>query len=409
MTTKKKRSFLIAIADLFNFKHSDPINLTGRYDPVFLILTFALICFGLVMLFSASFARAHYFKSNSLYFISRQAIRAVIGLIGMFIIAKIDYRKYKKFTLAAYIIGIILLAAVIVVGKPDENGIKRWLSLGGPFQFQPSEIMKIALILTFATLISKNYKKMKYFKYGVLNFVIILSVVIILMLLEPHLSGTVLLCSIAGIMMFVGGTPVKWFVIVFSLAIIALLYIMFFKGNYMSGRTYIWLHPFTDPLNQSMQTDQSLLAIGSGGLFGLGLGLSRQKFLYLPEVQNDFVFAVICEELGAVGAIAVIILFMCFCFKGFEIALKVDDKFGSLMCTGIISQFIIQAIFNIAVVTSTIPNTGISLPFFSYGGTALVMQLWELGIVLNISKHCHTPKLIKLKTTNQTLTSKTLV
>lgn len=405
MNIKKKKNFFMSFIDLFNFKNSDPINLTGRYDPVFLILIYALICFGLVMLFSASFARAHYFKGNSFHFISRQAVRALIGLIGMFIIAKIDYKKYKKLATTAYFIGIILLVAVLIIGKADENGIKRWIILGGPIRFQPSEIMKIALILMFSKIIAKNYKKMKYFKYGVLNFVVLLGIVIVLMLLEPHLSGTVLLCAIAGVMMFVGGTQVKWFVLVFSLALVALLYIMFFKGNYMSGRAYIWLNPFSDPTNQSLQTDQSLLAIGSGGIFGLGLGLSRQKFIYLPEVQNDFIFAVICEELGAVGAIAVIILFMCFCFKGFEIALKINDKFGSLLCVGIISQFVIQAIFNIAVVTSTIPNTGISLPFFSYGGTALVMQLWELGIVLNISRHSHTPKLLKIQPVNKPIYS----
>lgn len=394
---KKTKSAFKSIVNLFNFKNSAPINLTGLYDPVFLILVFSLLCFGLVMLFSASFARAFYLiHGNSLYFISRQLIRAIIGLVGMFIIAKIDYRKYKHLALTAYLIGTFLLVIVIIFGKPDAHGIKRWLYIG-PIQFQPSEITKFAIILLFSAMIANNYKKMKLFRVGVLKFVTVLGVVLILMFLEPHLSGAVVICSIAGVMMFIGGTKIRWFAIVFAVAVLALTYIMFFKGNYMSGRAYFWLHPFSDPRDQTMQTDQSLLAIGSGGLFGLGFGQSRQKFMFLPEVQNDFIFAIICEELGVVGALSVIVLFLCFCYKGFEIATKTNDKFGCMFCAGIISQFVIQAIFNIAVVTATIPNTGISLPFFSYGGTALVVQLWELGIVLNISKHAQTPKLISIK------------
>ena len=394
---KKTKSVFNSIVNIFNFKNSAPINLTGLYDPVFLILILSLLGFGLVMLFSASFARAFYLNhGNSLHYISKQFINATIGLIGMFVIAKIDYRKYMNLALPAYLLGVLVLVLVLIVGVPDKHGIKRWLYVG-PIQFQPSELTKIALILLFSAMVSKNYKKMKLFHVGVVRFVAVLGVVLILMFLEPHLSGAVVICSIAGVMMFVGGTRIRWFVLIFTLALCALLYILLFKGNYMSGRAYFWLHPFSDPQNQTMQTDQSLLAIGSGGFFGLGLGQSRQKFLFLPEVQNDFIFAVICEELGAIGAFAVIGLFLCFCYKGFEIATRTNDKFGCMLCTGIVSQFVIQAIYNIAVVTSTIPNTGISLPFFSYGGTAIVVQLWELGIVLNISKHANTPKLLKLK------------
>lgn len=394
---KKSKSVLSSIANLFNFKNSAPINLTGLYDPVFLILIFTLLCFGMVMLFSASFARAFYFMNgNSLHYISKQMVNAAIGLVGMFIIAKIDYRKYLDLALATYIIGVLLLVITLVFGIPDKHGIKRWLYVG-PLQFQPSEMTKFAIILLFSAMISKNYKKMHLFHVGVLKFVTVLGLVLFLMFLQPHLSGAVVICSIAGTMMFVGGTKPRWFALVFTAAVLALIYIMFFKGNYMSSRTQGWLDPFSDPKNETMQTCQSLLAIGSGGIFGLGFGQSRQKFLFLPEVQNDFVFAVICEELGVVGAFAVIVLFLCFCYKGFEIATKTNDKFGCMFCTGIVSQFIIQAIFNIAVVTSTIPNTGISLPFFSYGGTALIVQLCELGIVLNISKHSNTPKLLKIK------------
>ena len=370
-------------------------NIVGQknMDPVFLILVFILLAFGLVMLFSASFARAYYYKQgNSFHFISKQVIHATIGVVGMLIISKIDYNKYRKYAIPLFLVSLCLLVVVLFT-KGDEHGIKRWISFGPLGQFQPSELMKFALILLFASIISANYNKMKTFRYGVLIFVILLGIVVALMYLEPHLSGVVLMCSIAGTMMFVGGTKPRWFVILFVVAGIALIYILLFKGNYMSGRAYYWLHPFSDPRDKTMQTDQSLLAIGSGGVFGLGLGQSRQKFMYLPEVHNDFIFAVICEELGIVGAVAVIVLFLLFCYKGFEIASKAPDKFGTLMCAGIVAQFGIQAMFNIAVVTATVPNTGISLPFFSYGGTALAMQLFEMGVVLSVSRHSITPKL----------------
>ncbi len=377
----------------YKSKRGRNVGVEKRMDPIFLILVFVLLAFGLVMLFSASFARAYYYENgNSFFYISRQAIHAIIGVVGMFIISKIDYHRYRKFAFPLFIFALFLLVAVLFM-KGDENGIKRWINLGPIGQFQPSELMKFAIILLFASIIAANYNKMKTFSFGVLPFVTLLAIVIILMYLEPHLSGIILMCSIAGVMMFVGGTKPKYFFILFALAGCALIYIMFFKGNYMSGRAYYWLHPFSDPRDQTMQTDQSLLAIGSGGVFGLGLGQSRQKFMYLPEVQNDFIFAVICEELGIIGAIAVILLFLLLCYKGFEIASKSPDKFGALLCVGIVAQFGIQALFNIAVVTATIPNTGISLPFFSYGGTALVMQLFEMGVVLNVSRYSSTTKL----------------
>ncbi len=367
-----------------------------RLDPIFLILIFALLCFGLVMLFSASYAYAYYFrKGNSFFFISRQLIHTVLGLGGMFIISKIHYSFYKKTYLLMLGVSIFLLIVVLFC-PPDSKGFHRWINIK-IIQFQPSEAIKFSIIPLFAAMIVKHQNKMKTFSYGILRFIIVLLPILVLMRLEPHLSGIVLICSIAGVLMFVGGADVKWFVALFSLAFLLLLVMLIRGGNYMGGRFYYWLHPFSDPLNKTMQTDQSLLAIGSGGIFGLGLGQSRQKFMYLPEVQNDFIFAVICEELGLVGAFLVIILFLLFCYKGFEIASKAPDKFSFLLCTGIIAQFGFQAVYNIAVVTATIPNTGIPLPFFSYGGTALVIQLWEMGIVLNISRYSKTQKLEILK------------
>lgn len=369
---------------------------TRKLDPIFLILIFALLCFGLVILFSASYAYAYYFrKGNSFFFISRQLVHTVLGLSGMFIISKIHYSFYKKTYLIMLGISIFLLIVVLFC-PPDDKGFHRWINIK-IIQFQPSESIKFAIIPLFAAMIVKHQNKMKTFSYGILRFVIVLLPILVLMRLEPHLSGIVLICSIAGVLMFVGGADVKWFIALFSLAFLLLLVMLIRGGNYMGGRFYYWLHPFSDPLDKTMQTDQSLLAIGSGGIFGLGLGQSRQKFMYLPEVQNDFIFAVICEELGLVGAFLVIILFLLFCYKGFEIASKAPDKFSFLLCTGIIAQFGFQAVYNIAVVTATIPNTGIPLPFFSYGGTALVIQLWEMGIVLNVSRYSKTQKLEILK------------
>lgn len=363
-----------------------------KIDSIFLILIFALLAFGLVMLFSASFANAYYYrKQNSFFFISHQLVHTVIGLGGMFIISKIHYNFYKKAYPIMLVISISLLVAVLFT-KGDENGIKRWIDIK-IIQFQPSESIKFVIIPMFSSMIVKYQNKMHTFSYGILRFVMVLLPIIVLMRLEPHLSGIVLICLIAGVLMFIGGSNVKWFIVLFVIAFAGLLYMLIFSGNYMGGRAYYWLHPFSDPQHHTMQTDQSLLAIGSGGVFGLGLGQSRQKFMYLPEVQNDFIFAVICEELGLFGGFAVILLFLLLSYKGFEIASKSPDKFSFLVCAGIVAQFTLQAMLNIAVVTGTIPNTGIPLPFFSYGGTALVIQLWEMGIVLNISRYSSTQKL----------------
>lgn len=373
-------------------KHNKSGQNNAKADPIFLILIFCLLAFGLVMLFSASFARAYYYENgNSFYYITKQGLFALIGIAAMFIVSKYDYHRLKKWAIPLFLISVLLLGVVLLTSG-DENGIKRWITLG-PIQFQPSELMKLAMIILFSAMIAANYNKMKTFRWGVVPYVLLLGLIVVLMYLEPHLSGIILMCCIAGVLMFVGGTRPKWFIILFALIAAAVLYILIFKGNYMSERAKYWLNPFSDPQGKTMQTDQSLLAIGSGGVFGLGLGQSRQKFNYLPEVQNDFIFSVICEELGIVGAVAVIILFVIFCYKGFEIASKAPDKFGSLLCVGIVAQIGIQAMLNIAVVTATVPNTGISLPFFSYGGTALVMQLLEMGIVLNVSRHSNTEKI----------------
>lgn len=364
---------------------------SGRMDSFFLIIVFVLFAFGLVMLFSASYANAYYYEGNSFHYIGRQAIIGSIGIALMLLISKIDYHILQKISVPLFLFSLLLLVVVLFM-PGDANGIHRWIYIPIIGQFQPSELMKFAMILLFSSMIAANYNRMGKFSVGVLPFVLILAVIVILMYMEPHLSGIILMCSIAAVMLFVGGTKPRWFIMLGVVAAAALSYILLFAGNYMSGRAYYWLHPFSDPLNNTLQTDQSLLAIGSGGIMGLGLGQSKQKYMYLPEPQNDFIFAIICEELGVIGAIAVILLFLLFAYRGFGIASKAPDKFGTMLCVGIVAQIAVQAMLNIAVVTNTVPNTGISLPFFSYGGTALLMQLCEMGVVLSVSRQAQMEK-----------------
>lgn len=354
-------------------------------DATFLIIVLILLTFGLIMLFSASYAYALYQYGNSFHFIQRQAIFAAVGIIGMLFISCIDYHVLRKFVFWIYAGGIGLL--ILVFAFPRVKGARRWINLGF-MTFQPSEVVKFALILLFAYLISVNYEKMGTFRYGILPFMIPLGLVCGLMYFEPHISGIVLMISIALVMMFVGGVKYRYYVGILVIAILGVLAIIMFGGiEYVEARLISWLDPFSDMQGDTYQTAQSLLAIGSGGFTGLGLGNSRQKYLYLPEPQNDFIFSIVCEELGFIGAMALIILFALFVVRGFIIASRAPDKFGSMLAVGLTAQIGIQAIVNIAVVTNTIPNTGISLPFFSYGGTALMMQLFQMGIVLNISRH----------------------
>jgi cell division protein FtsW len=273
----------------------------------------------------------------------------------------------------------------VVLFCPPVNGARRWIPIG--ISFQPSEIAKFAIILLFAQLIAINHKKMGTFKYGVLTFVFLLAPILLLMYFEPHLSGMVLITLIACLMMFIGGTKIKWFAIGGAVAVAGLLVIIFSGGiEYALGRVQGWLDPFSDPKDSTYQTIQSLIAIGSGGLFGKGLGNSRQKYLFLPEPQNDFIFAIVCEELGFIGALIIIVLFGLLVWRGFVIAIKAPDKFGSMLAAGIVIQVGLQTLLNIAVVTNTMPNTGISLPFFSYGGTSLMMLLAQMGVVLSVSR-----------------------
>ena len=349
-------------------------------DLPFLILVLALVAFGLVMLFSASYAVAMYRRGTPYAYIRPQLLFAAVGLAAMYIASRVDYHIYHK--LAWPVLGLSVVLLVVVLFMPEYNGCKRWIVLPVG-TLQPSEIAKFAVILVFSHIISLNHTRMKQFSVGVLPFAVILGVLAVLMLLEPHLSGTLLLFGIGAVLMFVGGTGMRWFAMAAGGGIAAVAAALVFLPDlvpYAADRLNSWLDPFADPLGDGHQTIQSLYAIGSGGATGLGLGNSRQKYLYVPEPQNDFIFSIVCEELGFIGACLVILLFVLLLLRGITIAVNAPDKFGALLTVGFTVQVVMQAVLNMAVVTNTIPNTGISLPFFSSGGTSLMMLLGEMGI-----------------------------
>ena len=363
----------------------------GQMDLPFLILTLLLTAIGLIMLFSASFPRAYYDTGDGTYYFKRQAIFAAIGLVGMFVVGKFNYQRWRGAARILVGIALFLLILVIIPHNPlaiTSNNATRWLGIRGVFQFQPSEIAKLGVILYFADSISKKKDKMRTLRYGILPYGFILALIAVLMYFEPHLSGTVLILGIGAAMMFVGGIRGYWVGI--GIGGVAAVAYAFLSGliTYNSSRIAIWLDPLNDAFKTGTgyQTRQSLIAIGSGGLLGLGLGKSRQKFLFLPEEHNDCIFSIVCEELGLIGATLIMAIFALLIIRGYWIALHARDRFGSLLVVGITTQIALQVFLNIAVVTNLVPNTGISLPFFSFGGTALAIQLAEMGVVLSVSR-----------------------
>ncbi|MGN0652584.1 MAG: FtsW/RodA/SpoVE family cell cycle protein [Gemmiger sp.] len=356
-------------------------------DLVFLVILLLLLSFGLLMLFSAGYAVALYRRGDAYTYIRPQLLFAALGVTAMYAASLVDYHVWHK--LAWPILGVSLVLLTIVLFMPEYNGCKRWIVIPGLGTLQPSEIAKFAVVLVFSHIISLNHDRMTTFRTGVLPFALILGIVAVLMLLEPHLSGTVLILGIGAVLMFVGGTGLRWFAIAGAAAVGAIgaaVVLLPELVPYAMDRLASWRDPFADPLGEGHQTIQSLYAIASGGAAGLGLGNSRQKYLYVPEPQNDFIFSILCEELGFIGAAAVILLFLLLFLRGMNIAVRSRDKFGALLVVGFVVQVVLQAILNIAVVTNTIPNTGISLPFFSSGGTSLLMLLGEMGIVLSVSR-----------------------
>lgn len=388
--TKHTRAAVAARPSADGEKRLKSLPKWKRLDAACVVILFAMLIYGIIMVFSASYPAALHKTGNSLHFITKHVFFVIGGIIVMFVASFVDYHVLRRFVVPLFILGVVLLVLVKVPGIGTNNNTVayRWIDLRFT-TFQPSEFMKFAIILMFAHLIALNYKKMGTFRYGVVPFGICLLITAALMMLQPHLSGTILIFAIGLIMMFVGGTKLRWFGALVGAGGLGVGAIVILKGvDYIGNRIHWWLDPFAADSIQSgtWQTVQSLVAIGSGGIMGRGIGNSRTKYLYLPEPYNDFIFSIICEELGLIGALLVIALFILFAFRGFSIAQKAPDKFGYMLAVGIVAQVCIQAILNIAVVTNTIPNTGISLPFFSYGGTSLLMLMGEMGVLLNISR-----------------------
>ena len=363
-----------------------------RLDLTFLSFVLILLTTGLVMLFSASYAYSYEYYGNSYKFITRQAAFAAAGVALMLIISKIDYHFWRRFAWIVYVLAIGMLAVLLAL-PPMVRGmdVKRWIVLG-PINFQPSEVAKFAIILLFSSLIAGNSKQMKSFKF-IFFLVVLLGLTCGLVVLEPHFSATILIFTIGIVLLIVGGLP-KRYIIGGGLLGVGGGVLAVATGiiGYGSDRIKYWLDPWADAKGKGFQTIQSLLAIGSGGILGRGIGQSRQKYLWLPEPHNDFIFAIVCEELGLIGAVIIIILFCLLVWRGFTIAMRAQDKFGSLLALGLTFQVGLQAMLNIWVVTNTIPNTGISLPFFSYGGTSLLILLAEMGIVLSVSRSANIEK-----------------
>lgn len=378
--------------------HSMDLSISrGPVDIPFLLLTLLLLSIGVIMVLSASYASAYYdlhkeTGGNATYYFARQLVFAIAGVAVMLLASRFPLTFYRRLSFFVLLVSIALLMAVLVVGT-KVNGARRWIVIGGQ-SIQPSEIAKIGVILYFSTLVCRYKNLMGTFKYGVLPFAVILAVIVGLLFMEPHLSASIIIITIGAIMMFIGGARLFWFVGgligVSGLFVVAVTIL-----QYSSERISAWRDPFADTGDTGYQIVQSLYAIGSGGLFGLGLGQSRQKYLYLPEEHNDFIFSVICEELGFIGAVLILILFALLIVRGYWIALHSRDRYGFLVCTGITSLLAIQVILNVAVCTNLIPCTGISLPFFSYGGSALLMQLAEMGIILSVSRDIPEKKTVK--------------
>lgn len=371
----------------------DTYFLTGSIDIPFLGLTIALLTIGLIMLFSASYPYAYYYKDSSYYYFIRQILFAVAGLVAMLLMSKINYKILKAIYKPVFVVTIALLVIVLFHHTNVQN-FKRWIPLG-PVTIQPSDLAKFTIILTLAVYISKYYKKMKTMKYGILIPIGIIAIFCGLIYLEHHLSCTILMFFIGACLMFAGGSD--WKLFAFGLAVIVLLGFLVVSfptliENYAGKRIVAWLDKDYDPLNGRWQTNNSLYAIGSGGFFGVGLGNSKQKYLYVSEPQNDFIFSIVCEELGFLGAAMIIALFAALVIRGLIIASRCKDKFGSLLIIGIVAQIGLQVVLNILVVTDTLPNTGFAFPFFSYGGTAIFMLLFEIGVVLSISRKTNQQK-----------------
>ena len=362
-----------------------PARAGESVDYPFLFLMLLVLAAGLIMLWSASYAQSEYDTgyTDSGRYLRKQAVCAAIGIAAMVFFSRIPAGFWYRAAWPLYGISIVLLLSVLLIGQ-EVNGAKRWINIAG-IQFQPSEVAKFAQIVLFARLTRHFGPEARTFRYGVLGFGVALMGILVPLALEKHLSAIMLMGMVAVVMMFVAGTRMKWLLAGAGVAVVFVVIYISFMG-YAGDRVTAWLHPEQDPGDTGYQILQSLYAIGSGGLFGLGWGKSRQKYLYLPFQYNDYIFAICCEELGLMGAAGIMLLFAALITRGYWIALRAADRFSTVLAAGLTTLIAVQTILNLGVVTNLLPSTGIALPFFSYGGTALAVNLGEMGILLSISR-----------------------
>ena len=356
----------------------------GSFDLPFFLLLLGVSAVGLIMLFSASYTAGFYKFGNPYKYIRSQALYSAAGIVLAIIISHIPYQKLHRLILPLLGAALVLLALVPFIGTNLNTEAKRWLRLG-PITFQPSEVAKAAVVIVFSSLCIRWRNRIKH-PLTLIPFFAILGVMALFLLEQPHLSATIIILITGFAILFVGGGHIGYLSGILLTGTAGLAYLVFGPMHYQYDRIESWLDPFKDPLGQSYQLLQSLYAVGSGGLFGLGLGQSRQKQMYLPEAYNDFIFSIACEELGFIGASLIIILFAAFVLRGFHIALHSRDTFGTLLVVGFMTQIAVQVFLNIGVVTNLIPITGASLPFFSSGGTSALMLYAQMGVVLSVSR-----------------------
>lgn len=366
-----------------------PVKKSNNMDFTLLITVLILLAIGVAMVFSASSISSQQKWDDKYYFLKSQGLYAILGIAVMFFLSRVNYKILGQLAPLLVIVSIVLLLLVFVPGIGMRlNGALRWIKLG-PLRMQPSEFAKFALILYMAKSISTRKDKIRTFTFGVLPYVLLMGLYCILIILEPNKSMAMIFVLLTFTMLFSAGAKI-WHLAIWGLPLIPAAIYILIKDKYSLLRITSYMDPWADPLKSGYQAIQSLLALGSGGIFGLGLGNSRQKFFYIPEPQNDFIFSIIGEELGFIGTFTIIILFLLLIWRGMRIAMHCSDRFGCLLATGIVCMIGIQVVLNIAVATVTIPTTGVSLPFISQGGTSLLFVMANMGILLNISKHIKT-------------------
>lgn len=356
-----------------------------KWDMSLLVTVIFLVCFGLVMIYSTSSYEAAMKFGDSTFYLKRQLLATVLGIIVMFFTASFDYHRWGKYAILAYIATIICIVLVLTPIGIEANGARRWIGVGS-FSFQPAELAKLSIILFFAFFLSKKPTLVN--KLGTSVAMLIYAALIsgLIVVITKNLSSAIIVMGIAYIMILVTSKKSRWFVFIAVLAFAAMVAVLFLAGGFRLERIRVWLEPEKYAQDGGFQTLQALYALGSGGLFGKGLGQSVQKLGFVPEAQNDMVFSIICEELGIFGGIAIIILFGFMIWRLMSIANNAEDLFGTLIAVGVLAHIAIQVVLNIAVVTNTIPNTGITLPFISYGGTSTVFLMAEMGLALSVSK-----------------------